>query len=62
METSNPSLTLTWIDRGADAQVARGSLGPDAAAALKTEAGRRAAAGTWFGYMTYGTLVARKPE
>ena len=62
VETSDPGLTLTWIDRGADAQAARGSLGPNAAAELKAEARRRAVAGTWFGYMTYGSLVARRPE
>lgn len=60
IETLDATMSSTWIDRGADAQVAAGILGAEAAAALKAEAGRRAAAGTWFGYMTYGTMVARR--
>lgn len=60
IETRDASISLTWIDRGVDAQVAAGIVGAEAAAALKAEARRRATAGTWFGCMTYGTLVARR--
>jgi arsenite methyltransferase len=62
VETLDASLTLTWIERGADAQVSAGRLDPDAAAALKAEARRRASTGTWFGYMAYASLVGRKPN
>lgn len=61
VETQDPGLTLTWIDRGADALVAVGRLSQETAAALKAEARRRAAEGTWFGFMAYGSLTARKP-
>jgi ubiquinone/menaquinone biosynthesis C-methylase UbiE len=60
VETVDASLTLTWIERGADAQASTGRIGPDSAAALKTEARRRVSAGTWFGYMAYASLIGRK--
>jgi hypothetical protein len=53
---------LTIVDRGADMLHAAGQLGDDAAAALKTEARRRVAAGTFFGYIAYASLTARKPS
>jgi ubiquinone/menaquinone biosynthesis C-methylase UbiE len=62
VETSEPSLTPTWVDRGAEARLAAGHIGAELAAALKAEARRRAADGTWFGYMAYAGLIARKPS
>jgi SAM-dependent methyltransferase len=62
VETAKPGLTLTWVERGADALVGRGRIGPELAAALKVEAKRRADAGTFFGYMAYASLVGRKPQ
>ena len=59
VETADPSYTLTLVDRGADALVAGGELGPAAAGALKAEARRRAAAGQWFGHIAYASLIAR---
>jgi hypothetical protein len=53
---------LTIVDRGADMLHAAGQLGDDAAAALKTEARRRVAAGTFFGYIANASLTARKPS
>jgi hypothetical protein len=53
---------LTIIDRGADLLCASGQIGAEAAEALKAEARRRVAAGTFFGHIAYGSLVARKPE
>jgi hypothetical protein len=38
-------LPNTTVERGADALVAAGRIGPQTAAALKAEAGRRVAAG-----------------
>lgn len=58
-ESLNPSLSLTWIERGADAQLHAGLIGADLAATLKTGADRRASAGSWFGYMAYASLTAR---
>jgi SAM-dependent methyltransferase len=51
---------LSLIDRGADALVAAGRVGAEAAAALKTEARRRCEAGTFFGHIAYVSAVARK--
>jgi ubiquinone/menaquinone biosynthesis C-methylase UbiE len=62
VETTNPGLTLTWVDRGVDVLLGRGRIGPDLAAALKAEAKRRAEAGAFFGYMAYASLVGRKPQ
>lgn len=60
-ETISPGLTMTWLDRGADALAARGQIGEDLAEALKAEGRRRAELGTFFGYMAYAALTARKP-
>lgn len=62
LETSNPSYMLTLIERGADFLVTSGRVGPDAAAALKVEARRRADSGQFFGHIAYASLIARKPE
>jgi SAM-dependent methyltransferase len=62
VETSEPGFMLpSWVDLGADALVASGRIGPDAAAALKAEARRRLADGVYFGHIAYLSLVARKP-
>ena len=45
------SLTLTWVDRGADALAGRGRISQEFAAALKAEAKRRVDANTFFGEM-----------
>jgi hypothetical protein len=59
--TLEPRLTPTWVDRGAEARLAAGHIGPELATALKAETRRRAAEGAWFGYMAYASLIARKP-
>ena len=61
LETSNPGLTLTWVDRGTDVLVGRGRISRELAAAFKEEAKRRAEAGAFFGYMAYASMVGRKP-
>jgi ubiquinone/menaquinone biosynthesis C-methylase UbiE len=48
------------VDRGADALLATGRIGFDAANALKAEARRRSDAGEFFGHIAYGSLVAQK--
>ncbi len=61
IETISPGLTMTWVDRGADALAAEGRIGPELAEALKAEGRRRAETGSFFGYMAYAALTARKP-
>jgi hypothetical protein len=41
---------------------ARGEIDAEAAAALKREARRRVEAGTFFGHIAYGSVIARKPR
>jgi ubiquinone/menaquinone biosynthesis C-methylase UbiE len=47
-------------DRGADALAAAERIGTELAGALKAEARRRVAAGTFFGHIAYASLVANK--
>lgn len=61
VETISPGLTMSWVDRGADALVAEGSIGQPLADSLKAEGRRRAEEGSFFGYMAYAALIARKP-
>jgi len=51
---------LTVVDRGADILAGSGTIGSDAAEALKAEARRRVAGGAFFGHIAYAALVARK--
>ena len=60
-ETTSPDYMFTIVDRGADALAASGEIGANLAKALKDEARRRARAGQFFGYITYTSLIARKP-
>jgi SAM-dependent methyltransferase len=62
VETSKPGLTLTWVDRGADALASRGQISTELAGALKAEAKRRAESHAFFGYMAYASMVGRKPQ
>jgi hypothetical protein len=62
VEAPEPGFMLPgWLDRGADALVAAGRIGPDLAAALKAEARRRVTSGTYFGHIAYMSIVARNP-
>lgn len=60
VETGNAGLTMSWIDRGADALQQSGMISEDFASALKAEGRRRADQGTFFGYMAYASLCAQK--
>jgi ubiquinone/menaquinone biosynthesis C-methylase UbiE len=62
VETTQAQYMLTLVDRGADALTASGSIDETAAAALKQEARRRVAAGTFFGHIAYGSVLAHKPH
>ena len=53
---------LTVIDRGADRMVEENLLFPETADALKSEARRRVAAKTFFGFMSYVSQIATKPQ
>jgi hypothetical protein len=57
---TDPGYTLTLVERGADLLVASGRIGPDLAAALKSEACRRIEAHQFFGHIAYASLQARK--
>jgi ubiquinone/menaquinone biosynthesis C-methylase UbiE len=61
VDMGDGSYMLTVIDRGADMLRAAGRMGDDLATALKAEARRRAAAGSFFGHIAYVSLTARKP-
>jgi SAM-dependent methyltransferase len=60
VETLDPCLTLSWVDRGADLLVNQGRIGAELGEALKAEGRRRAEQKKFFGYMAYASLVARK--
>jgi SAM-dependent methyltransferase len=62
VETGGARYVPTIIDRGAAALVAEGRIGGELAAALKAEAGRRSAAGRFFGHIAYASLVATLPH
>ena len=62
VETLDPGLTMSWVDRGADLLVTQGRIGPELGAALKAEGRRRAEQKKFFGYMAYASLVARRPQ
>lgn len=61
LDTADPALTVGWIDKGVDYMVDAGRIDRAAGEALKSEARRRIAAGTYFGYMNYVSLISRKP-
>jgi len=61
LQTSDPEYLLTLVDRGADALLAWGRVGPDLAASLKAEARRRAGAGQFYGFIGFASFIARKP-
>jgi ubiquinone/menaquinone biosynthesis C-methylase UbiE len=60
VDTSGDGYMVTVIDRGADLLATSGQIGPDVAAALKSEARRRAAAGLFFGHIAYATVISQK--
>ncbi len=60
-ESAKPDYMLTIVDRGADALAAAGQISQPLAEALKVEARQRAANGSFFGYITYISLIAEKP-
>jgi hypothetical protein len=61
VETVTLGLTMSSVDRGADALAQSGIIGDALAGALKAEGRRRAENGAFFGYMAYASLTAQKP-
>ncbi len=53
---------LSVIDRGADVLVNAGTLGSDSAVAIKSEARRRVADGAFFGFISFVSVIAKKPD
>jgi ubiquinone/menaquinone biosynthesis C-methylase UbiE len=62
MQTTDPQYMLTIVDRGADLLAGTGNVGAEHAAALKSEARRRARAGEFFGHISFVSLIARRPS
>tara|TARA_R110002110_G_scaffold415612_2_gene651554 strand:- start:21330 stop:22145 length:816 start_codon:yes stop_codon:yes gene_type:complete len=60
LDTDAPVLTLGWTLRGAYYLVTAGKIEQAEADALEAEAHRRIDAGTFYGYMNYVSMVARK--
>jgi hypothetical protein len=52
---------LTLVDRGADALAITGRMDGALALALKDEARRRVAAGTFFGHLAYASITVMRP-
>jgi ubiquinone/menaquinone biosynthesis C-methylase UbiE len=61
VDAARDGYMVTVVDRGADSLVGAGQIGPELAAALKAEARRRSAAGTFFGHIAYASLIAERP-
>jgi SAM-dependent methyltransferase len=60
IQVDDPDYLLSVADRGADALASSGRIGPDLAAALKSEARRRVAAHAFFGHIAYASVVATR--
>jgi hypothetical protein len=60
VQIAGPECMLSIVDRGAAALVAAGRIGAALGEALKAEARRRVATGTFFGHITYASLTASK--
>ena len=59
-QVADPSYMLWVLGRGADALVSDGSIGVGLADALREEARRRVSQGSFFGQVSYLSVVARK--
>jgi ubiquinone/menaquinone biosynthesis C-methylase UbiE len=59
-QTTEPTYMLTIVDRGADTLVAAGTIGLEAAEALKSEVRRRVKAGEFFGHISFLSIIASK--
>lgn len=62
VQIEEPDYMLSIVDRGADALVDAGTIGPELGEALKAEARRRVDAKMFFGHGAYASLTAEKPS
>lgn len=62
LASGDASYFMTVIERGADKLVENGILCAQTAEAMKSEAHTRLQAGTFFGFMSYVSQIARKPR
>jgi ubiquinone/menaquinone biosynthesis C-methylase UbiE len=60
-DNDDPAYMLGHASRGAEVLCEEGVIGTDLAQALKAEARRRAATGTFFGHIAYASFIAVKP-
>ena len=61
LQTTEPEYMMTLVVRGADALASSGRIGSDLCASLKAEAGRRAEADEFYGFIGFASFIARKP-
>jgi SAM-dependent methyltransferase len=61
LELTTPAYMLSLVDLGADTLVDTGTLSAPTGEALKAEARRRVADGTFFGHIAYASLLATRP-
>ncbi len=61
LQTTEPEYMLTLVVRGADALASSGRIGSDLSTSLKAEAGRRAEADEFYGFIGFASFIARKP-
>jgi SAM-dependent methyltransferase len=60
-QVASPDYMFSIVDRGADTLATSGRIGAALADALKAEARRRVADGTFFGHVAYGSVTATRP-
>src|SRR5690606_22723939 len=61
-EAADGAYMLSIVDRGAELLVGDGVISADLASALRAEARRRMAQKSFYGFIAYGSIVARKPD
>jgi ubiquinone/menaquinone biosynthesis C-methylase UbiE len=62
IESIESGYMMAWIERGADALMRAGSISLETADVLKAEAQRRNANRTWFGHISFASILGRKPK
>jgi SAM-dependent methyltransferase len=62
VQTLETTYMQSLVERGAESLVTAGRIGVELANALQSEGRRRAQAGTFFGHIAYGSVVARKRD
>ena len=60
LQTEKPDYLLTLVERGVDALAGSERIGAELGAALKAEAQRRVAAGEFFGFIGFASLIASR--